>query len=104
MEAAEKKLPPIFDLSLVAYLAAHDVEYIMRPVIGESRAGRIEVAFIVPNTVEVNKLVQRFREDTSTQKYIEALRKVKSDLMPLIRAIRNGHVTPRHMASTAAGR
>lgn len=96
-----KTLPPIFDIRLVAYLAAHGIVYAMRPFCDESRGGRIEVGFIVDDTPEVNHLISRFHEDTLTQKFIEGLQKVKSDLMPLVRAIRNGHVAPRHMAGLA---
>jgi hypothetical protein len=88
-------LPPIFDHHLVAYLSAHNIPYTMQPTIGDNRHGRIEVAFFVEDSPEVKQLIAEFHADASTQRFLASLQEVKDSLMPLVRAIRHGHVAPQ---------
>jgi len=83
----------VFDYSLVAFLLAHGISYTLRPE--DDRGGRIEVAFFVPDTEEVARLITQFHEDKPIQEFLKSIREVKDDMMPIVRGIRNGHIFPR---------
>jgi hypothetical protein len=81
-------LPPILDHHLVAYLSAHNIPYTMQPTIGDNRRGRIEVAFFVEDSPEVNRLIAEFHADASIKRFLASLQEVKDSLTRRMRDLR----------------